>query len=287
MLLKNIVQSFIQYLSSIGRSEETITGYQKDLHSFIRFLEDKYNCDIYIDEVSTNDIEDFLLYLKEARNYAPASRSRNLHTLRSFFTYAYKKELVIRNVALSVERVSLQRKERTYLTDSEAELLIHKIDHDLIRLVVRVLYMTGLRISECLHLTLDDVDLDNRIIHVKAGKGNKDRTIPISDRLLPYLKAYIQDERPVTGSAIYFCTQKTGKLSPVYVNKIISEAVQKLGWKKKVTAHILRHSFASQLVKKDVNLVHIQKLLGHSSLNVTSIYTHTDLTQLTKAINTL
>uniref|UniRef100_UPI0012FD104B tyrosine-type recombinase/integrase n=2 Tax=Bacillati TaxID=1783272 RepID=UPI0012FD104B len=90
-----------------------------------------------------------------------------------------------------------------------------------------------------------------------------------------------------TESPLFFCTKKTGKLSPVYVNRIISQAVNELGWKKKVTAHILRHSFASRLVKKDVNLVQIQKLLGHSSLNVTSIYTHTDLEQLSEAINTL
>lgn len=287
MLLKMVAQNFLQNLSTIGRSEETISGYRKDLTFFARFLENKYNCEAYIDEITTNDIEDFLYFLKEKRGYAPASRSRNLHTLRSFFTYAHKKELVIRNVALSVERITIQHKERTYLTEEEINRLVHAIDHDLIRLVVRVLYMTGLRISECLNLSLDSVDLEHRVIHVIAGKGNKDRLIPISQRLLPHLTQYLNHERPKTSSHLFFCTQKTGKLSSVYVNKEITEAVKRLGWKKKVTAHILRHSFASQLVKKEVNLVQIQKLLGHSSLKVTSIYTHTNLDQLSEAINTL
>ncbi|QOS98166.1 tyrosine-type recombinase/integrase [Brevibacterium sp. JNUCC-42] len=287
MLLMNTVEIFLEYMSSIGRSEETISGYKKDLVYFTRFLENKYNCESYIDEVTVSDIEEYLHYLKEVRGYAPASRLRNLHTLRSFFSYAYKKELVVRNIALSVEKIKVQQKERTYLTDGEMERLVHTIDHALIRLVVFVLYMTGLRISECLNLTVDDVNLEEKVIHVVAGKGNKDRLIPISLRLLPLLQEYLQEKRPKTGSPLFFCTKKTGMLSPVYVNKVITEAVRKLGWKKKVTAHILRHSFASQLVKNDVNLVQIQKLLGHSSLNVTSIYTHTNLDQLSDAINTL
>ncbi|USG65359.1 tyrosine-type recombinase/integrase [Brevibacillus ruminantium] len=287
MLLMNAIHNFIQYLSSLERSQETITGYRKDLFLFTRFLESKYNCESYLDEITAYDIEEYLMYLKEKRNYAPASRGRNLHTLRSFFTYAYNKELVSRNVALSVEKIKVQQKERTYLTEEEVELLIKTIDHHLIRLVVIVLYMTGLRISECLNLTLDNVDLKNRVIHVVAGKGNKDRLIPISKRLVPLMDDYIRYHRPDTESPLFFCTKKTGMLSPVYVNRIITQAVTKLGWKKKVTAHILRHSFASQLVKNDVNLVQIQKLLGHSSLNVTSIYTHTDLDQLSEAIDTL
>ncbi|CCF17051.1 phage integrase, N-terminal SAM-like domain protein [Brevibacillus laterosporus GI-9] len=287
MLLMNTIEIFLEYMSSIGRSEETISGYGKDLVHFTRFLDCKYNCESYIEEITVTDLEEYLHYLKEERGYAPASRLRNLHTLRSFFAYAYKKELVVRNIALSVEKIKVQQKERTYLTEDEVERLVHAIDHLLIRLVVIVLYMTGLRISECLNLTVDDVNLEDKVIHVVAGKGNKDRLIPISLRLLPLLQEYVQEKRPTTASPLFFCTKKTGMLSPVYVNKEIAEAVKRLGWKKKVTAHILRHSFASQLVKNDVNLVQIQKLLGHSSLNVTSIYTHTNLDQLSDAINTL
>lgn len=287
MLLRIAVQNFLHYLSSIDRSDETISGYQKDLTFFMRFLEDKYNCESYIEELTASDIEEYLYYLKEERGYAPNSRLRNLHTLRSFFNYAYKKELVTRNIALSVEKINVQHKERVYLSEEEVEQLVRAIDHDLIRLVVQVLFLTGLRISECLNLTIDDVDLERKVIHVIAGKGNKDRLIPISNRLYPLLQDYVEHKRPITGSLLFFCTKKTGMLSPVYVNRGLAEAVKALGWKKKVTAHILRHSFASQLVKKDVNLVQIQRLLGHSSLKVTSVYTHTDLNQLTDAVNTL
>jgi len=285
-LFSDVVDRFLQYLATIDRSPETIRGYSIDLTAFNRFLEKRYNGAVYIDEVSVEDIESFLEQLK-SQGQAPPSRLRRLHTLRSFFTYACKKEWVNRNIALSVEPPKLQQKERTYLSEDEVKQLIEAIDHPLICIVVMTLYHTGLRISECLNLTCDTVDLENQLIHVVAGKGNKDRFVPISDKLLPVLKSYVRHQRPKTNSPYFFATAKTGTLSPVYVNLAIGKAVQKLGWKKKVTAHILRHSFASQLVKKEVNLVKIQKLLGHSSLKVTSIYTHSDLDELSEAVNVL
>ncbi|NMM65120.1 tyrosine-type recombinase/integrase [Clostridium sp. P21] len=287
MLLDEGKQSFLQYMDTIDRSSQTIDSYGKDLSNFGKYLSKKYNCECYVEDVTSTDIEDFLLYLKGERNYAPASRSRNLYTIRSFFSWAYKKQIVERDVALSVENIKLQQKERVYLIDEEVEELLAAIEQPLINLVVRTLYMTGLRISECLSLTLDTVDLNNRIIHVVAGKGNKDRVIPISDKLYTYLKNYIENDRLDIDSPLFFANHKTGKLSAQYINRTLGEAIIKLGWSKKVTCHILRHSFASRLVQQDVNLVQVQKLLGHSSLKVTSIYTHSSIDKLKTAVNAI
>ncbi|EJL39907.1 tyrosine recombinase [Brevibacillus panacihumi W25] len=285
-LFTEVVQKFLQHMQAIERSPETISGYSKDLEMFTRFMEKRYNGAFYIEEVKVSDLESFLEQLQR-QGQAPASRSRRLYTLRSFFDYAYKKEFVKRNIALSVEPPKLQQKERTHLSESEVMQLVDAIEHPLIKLVVLTLYYTGLRISECLNLTLDTVDLDEKRIRVIAGKGNKDRTVPISDKLLPLLVEYVKKQRPKVSSNYFFATGKTGMLSPVYVNRVLGETVTKLKWKKKVTAHILRHSFASQLVKKEVNLVKIQKLLGHSSLKVTSIYTHSNIEELCEAVNVL
>jgi len=285
-LFTDVVEKFLLHMGAIDRSPETISGYSKDLSAFTRYLEKSYNGAVYIEEVTAGDIESFLEQLKK-QGQAPASRSRKLYTLRSFFAYAYKKEFVKRNIALSVDPPKLQQKERTYLSEDEVMQLIEAIDHPLIQIVVMTLYYTGLRISECLNLTLDTVDLNKQLIHVVGGKGNKDRYVPISDKLLPILVDYVLHQRPEVHSDSFFATTKTGTLSPVYVNRVLGETVKKLGWKKKVTAHILRHSFASQLVKKEVNLVKIQKLLGHSSLKVTSIYTHSNMEELSEAVNVL
>lgn len=286
MLLTQAIHQFDLHLSAIDRSPETRSGYKKDLTYLNRFLQNRYNCPPYLEDIKLADLESYLSWLKEEKEYAPASRSRNLYTLRSFYNYCYKKELVERNIAFSLENIKLQQKERTYLTEQEVSELVKAIDHDLIRLVVAFLYYTGLRISECLNLTTDDVDLNQQMVHVRAGKGNKDRLVPLSEKILPLLNEYSDKVRPQAAKS-FFATDKTGKLSPVYVNRVLADTTKKLGWKKTVTAHILRHSFASQLVKKDVNLVQIQKLLGHSSLKVTSVYTHADTDQLKDAVSVL
>lgn len=278
---------FLQHLSSIERSMETISGYKKDLHMLGDFLSEIYNGEVYVEDVTTEDIESYLLWLKEKRNYQPKSRQRHFHTFRSFFAHAYKKEWVQRNVALSVENIKAPQKERTFMEREEVEELLASIDHKLIRTVCETLYLTGLRISECLNLKLETVNLKKREIHVIAGKGNKDRKIPISDKLYTLLDYYLQHERVQTTSSYFFATKKTGRLSAQYVNRVLNETTRGLGWSKKITAHIFRHSFASQLVKRDVNLVQIQKLLGHSSLKVTSVYTHTNMEQMAEAVSVL
>ncbi|MDC0765257.1 tyrosine-type recombinase/integrase [Brevibacillus sp. AG] len=282
----NVVEMFLQYMESKERSSETISGYSKDLIAFYRYLVQKYNRKVYIENVTEADIEAFLFLLK-IQGQKPASRSRKLYSLRSFFAYARKKEFVPKNIALSVDPPKLQQMERVYLSEGEVTELVEAIEHPLIRITVMTLYYTGLRISECLNLTISTVDLEKELILVVAGKGNKDRSVPISSKLLPILLDYIHNHRPKLDTDYFFATQKTGMLSPVYVNRVLGETVKKLGWKKKVTAHILRHSFASQLVKKNVNLVNIQKLLGHSSLKVTSIYTHSNIDELKDAVNEL
>jgi len=281
------INKFLRYMDTIDRSPQTLDGYKKDLSHFRKYLIKKYNCEYYIEDITSTDIEDYLMYLKEERKYAPASRNRNLYSIRSFFSWAYKKEKIKRDISLSVENIKVQQKERIYLTDNEVKNLLASIEHPLINLVVRTLYMTGLRISECLNLTLDTVDLKNKIIHVIAGKGNKDRIIPISDKLYIYLKEYINYHRPKVNSNFFFATSKTGRLSCQYVNRILAKTIKKLNWNKKVTCHILRHSFATRLIEQGVNLVEVQKLLGHSNLKITSIYTHSNIKKLKSAVNTI
>lgn len=98
---------------------------------------------------------------------------------------------------------------------------------------------------------------------------------------------YLKYTRPAVDSDYFFALKKSGKVTPQYVNFILSETVKKLGWEKHVSAHILRHSFASNLIKNGVNIVYVQKLLGHSNLKVTSIYTHANMDELAKSVNML
>lgn len=286
MLLTDAINKFIYHLTITNKSKETIKSYTSDLTAFQNFLECKYNCAVYLNEVKNIDIDDYLYKLK-IKKLSSASRSRQLYTLRSFWNYLYKNNLCNLNIAMSVEPIKIQRKERTFLSCEEAHTLINAIEHPIVKTVVQTLFYTGLRISECLNLKLEDVDMKNKIIHVINGKGSKNRNIPINVHLLSILQNYVRTYGDSRKSNYFFATEKSGKLSAPYVNRILNDTSKNLGWEKHISAHILRHSFASNLIKNGVNLVYVQKLLGHSNLKVTSIYTHANMDDLNKCINVL
>lgn len=285
MLLREAINLFCKHLIVNERSPETLRAYRLELSNFARFLESQYNGPAFLEEVTIREIEEYLHDLKMQGGHA-SRRSRLVYIFRSFYNFATRRDFISVNVAVRIDPVKVQQKERTFLSDQEYEDLVAVINHDLVKALVSTLFMTGLRIKEALDLTLDDVDLTGKIIRVKHGKGNKSRVVPISDRLLVILCQYIDKIRPKCKSQRFFATKVTGQLSPDLVNKILKEAVAKLGWNKKVTCHILRHSFASHLVRNNVNIVRVQKLLGHSSLKTTSIYTHTTMDELAEAVNT-
>jgi site-specific recombinase XerD len=284
MLFKEAIYQFERHLIVNERSSETLRAYKLELEGFANYLEYDYNCPVYLDDVTIRDIEGYLHDLKKRGGLA-SRRSRMVYILRSFYNFAVKQEFIAYNVAIHVDPVKVQQKERTFLSEEEFKELISVIEHRLIRVLITTLFMTGLRIKEALDLTLEDVDLKAKVIRVKHGKGNKSRLIPISNKLLPVLKEYINTVRPQCESNRFFATKVSGQLSASMANKTLKQAVDKLGWNKKVTCHVLRHSFASHLVRHNVNIVRVQKLLGHSSLKTTSIYTHATLQELTEAVN--
>jgi len=287
MLLEEAKRKFISGVTARGLSIETIRAYELDLTMIERYFSSRFNAPVYLDEISTILLEDYLVMLRTEKGYMPTSCNRHVNTFRSFFKFLIKKGWIDRNPAEPLEQFKVSHKERTYLTEEEALTLIDEIEHKLIQLVVRTLFYTGLRISECLNLTLEDVSSENGVLHVRHGKGDKERFIPISPKLMPFLVEYKENWRVNTDTNRFFATKKTGKLSDQHVNRELRATTNRLGWKKKVTCHILRHSFASQLVKKNVNPVTIQKLLGHADLNTTSIYVHANQEQLIEAVEAL
>lgn len=284
--LKTAVNQYKKYLINTEKSKETITGYSNHLKRMESYLIEKFNYPPYLQDITLTNLEEYL-DSQLARGLAQASRSKSYHIIRSFYNYCCKKELVEKNIALNLEPIKVKRKERTYLTKDEVIALVQEMENELIKTIVMAIYHTGMRISECTNLKIKNVDFKNKVIHVIGGKGNKDRDIPISDTLNKILTKYIKNERPEVNSNYFFATKTSGRISPQHINRHIKETVKKLGWEKHVSAHILRHSFASKLIQQEVNLVKIQKLLGHSDLRVTSIYTHTSKKELRQAVNVI
>lgn len=285
MLFREGIALFKKHLIINERSPETLRAYMIELENFAAFIEKEYNGPLYLDEITVRDIEEYLHELK-LRGSHVSRRSRMVYILRSFYNFATRQELVTNNVAARVDSIKVQQMERTFLSDKEFEQLASVISNEVVKVLIYTLFMTGLRIKEALDLTLQDVDFQANVIRVKHGKGNKSRVIPISDRLLPILHHYVTKTRPECDGNNFFATKISGQLSASMANKTLKQAVVQLKWDKKVTCHVLRHSFASHLVRNNVNIVRVQKLLGHASLKTTSIYTHATMDELAEAVNT-
>lgn len=283
MLIEELKEKFLEDLQLKNKSPQTINSYSKDIRFFQQFLEGHINGQVYIEDITEEDIEAYIKYLRNVRKLQPRSQNRYISSIRSMYNYAFKKRIIKVNVAQYIENVQYQRKERDYLNLQELEVLFAHIEHPLVKIAVMTMAYAGLRISELIDLKLSDVDLVNKTMKV-TGKGDKQRIVPISDTLHEILKDYLANLHP-RNSEYFFATKKTGRLSAQYVNKIIRESVKKAGITKKVSAHTLRHSFASHLIKSKVDVATLQRLLGHTNVRTTSVYLHTDYDQLKEAVN--
>lgn len=285
-MLLTYINCFIEeYLPMLNRSRETIVGYQKDLFSFNDWLADEFGIVPEVSLINHKVIEQYLYYLKNERSYADASRKRHLHSISSFMKYLKREGVVLDNPCEKVAPFKVIKKERVPLTEKEINELFRNAN-GLTKTVILTLYYSGARISELCDLKLSDVDFENKSIRL-FGKGRKHRTVPLHPVLDVELKSYIEKLRPLTESSYIFATNKSGKVSPGYARLLIANLVKELGWNKNVTCHTFRHSFATNLLKKEVDLFKIQKLLGHNSLRTTEIYLHLVGGELEEAVNRL
>lgn len=287
MQILAIIPLLKDWLLSLQRSNETIRGYLVDIRQFERYLSTKNNCPTYIEDLTEDEVLDYLKRLREEKGYKPASVNRHLNSLRTLCKFAYRKDWIDKNPVRNIDQVRFQRQERTFLTADESDIFIKSIEHPLAQLAARIISFTGLRVTECTNLQLEDVDLTNLVIHVINGKGGKDRDVPISNSLVPYLIDYLDNWRPNVSTNRFLATAMTGAISHQTINKAFHQTTYNLGWEKKVTCHILRHTFASKLVSNDVHVSKISKLLGHADVRTTSIYMHSSTEELQEAVNLL
>lgn len=285
MNLEIAVQNFVRELKNKNKSMGTVNEYKKDLNMFLEYLQKE---DInQVEKVNGSHMASYLENLIEIRGYKPQSRNRQMNTLRSFFKFCKKAGFVDVNYAEHLERLEEEKVERVFLTSNEVNTLIKAIEHPLIKLVIITLFFTGARISECLNLELGDIDFKQKVILIRKGKGNKARTLPLHQELEIALKDYIDLWRVDLKTNKLFLTERSGMLSDVYVNRILRETVNKLKWDKKVTCHVLRRSFASALVQRNVHIVAVKELLGHVSIKTTSSYAFIQRESVEEAIQKL
>ena len=258
------MNEFLNYLKDERNySDKTILNYKMDLENF-------YN---YINKKKTKKIDfDFLqVYIENLsqKKYSTKSIQRHISSLKSYFKFLYNKNYINVNPAELLCLPKNEIKLPNYLTIIDLEK-IYELDLSLRdKLIVELLYSTGIRLSELVNIKISDINFYDKTIKV-LGKGNKERYVLFGSVCSKLLKEYINNE-----NRVYLLLNKNGnKLSERGVEYIIEKIFKSVNVHAKLTPHTLRHTFATHMLDNGCDLVTVQKLLGHSDLSTTSIYTH-------------
>ncbi len=271
--MENYLKKLEVELKLRGFSQKTLDTYLSNVRLFLDRIKK--------DPIETEE-EDLKLYFAELisdKQLSPRSIAVKKSSIKFFYDNVIGKNIV------TFKTPKIPKSIPIFLTKEELRKLFNSTVSKKSLLIMRLLYATGLRVSECVNLKTSDMELKNNIAWVRAGKGGKDRPIFFSDKLSKELERYIQtlDEE----EQYLFPGRSNGHLSTRNLQKIISNAAKKAKIPKKVTAHKLRHSFATHNLDKGVDIRIIQELLGHSDLSTTQIYTHVSKEQLKKVKNVL
>ncbi|GGW65716.1 site-specific recombinase XerD [Winogradskyella epiphytica] len=253
--------SYVQKLELKKYSNNTVKSYIASFEDFINFY---YNKEI--DSLNEIDIRAYLTHLIE-ENRSNSYINVAINSIK--FYYEIVKGMP--NRLYMIERPRPEKKLPIVLSKEHVKRIIECTNNIKHRCIVSLLYSAGLRRSELLNLKLSHIDSSRMLIHVTDAKGNKDRYTLLSVNTLNDLRTYYKQWKP---SDYLFESPTKGPYSANSVGKIVSDAAKKAGIKKRVSPHILRHSFATHLLESGTDLRYIQLLLGHNSTKTTEIYTH-------------
>ncbi|MFX0088082.1 MAG: site-specific tyrosine recombinase/integron integrase [Candidatus Hodarchaeota archaeon] len=276
-----IVDDFLIFLEiEKGYSPKTIREYSYDLKMFDKNL--KLNgITKTIENATTADLRRFFLHLKRDKSYSPRSLHRKICSIKSFYKFLKKEGFVSINPAENIESPKIPKSLPTTISIEETLALLATPKNVRDKTILFLLYGTGLRVSELSNLDVDQLDLENRIIHVVAGKGNKDRIIPLPDLIIPILENYITERNSNFKDSALILNRSGNRLTPRSIQRIVKKYKKEAGLDDKVvTPHTLRHAFATHLLSNSVDIRVIQELLGHASLSTTQLYTHVSLEHL-------
>jgi integrase/recombinase XerC len=290
---KNAVNSFYSYLSLQKRfSPLTLKNYQSDLDQFFLFLENEVGRS-NIQDISHYDIRDYIAYLLDQKLSA-VSVNRKLSSIRSLFKYLLKNSEVQSNPAAKVIAPKKPKQLPSFIDESQADDIFKetskvefKEGFEGIRdkLLIDLLYQTGIRRAELIGLKESDVDIYNTQIKV-LGKRNKERLIPFDQSLKRNLESYLAvKQKEGLNNPYLLVTMKNKPISPQQAGSIVKKILGQVTTAKKKSPHVLRHSFATHLLNNGADINAVKELLGHSSLTATQVYTHNTIDKLKKLYN--
>lgn len=277
--LDKTTNDFIKYLTNEKRyPETTINSYKRDLDNYYGYITLKK---IDYKTITKEEIRDYLKYLDELK-YSKNTTSRLLSTLRHFYSYLVTHNIIQINQFKLIRNPKKEKKLPNFLQSDELQKILDSIELETPlgirnRLIIELLYASGLRVSELTNLTLKDIDIQNKEIRV-TGKGDKERIVYFGDYAKKYLILYLENSRSIllnNKRSNHLLINNQGEpLSSRGVQMVIEDIVKEAAIKHNISPHALRHTFATDLLNNGADLKSVQELLGHSSLSTTQIYTH-------------
>lgn len=280
------IEEFINYLKVVKKdSNYTIINYKDDLEELYDFTTDLIN----IDEIIVSEYLEYLYSKGLNRN----SISRKLSAIRSFYNYLLKEEKIKKNYFKEISNPKKAKTLPKYAKDNDLEIMFNSFDKtkpldQRNLLILEMLYATGVRVGELVNIKITDIDKHNNSIKI-LGKGSKERIVFYGSFCEDILELYLSDGRLKLlkgNSSEYLFINKNGdQLSARYIRKMINDVVRICEIDYHISPHTLRHTFATDMLNAGADLMSVKELLGHSTLNTTSIYTHVSNEQIKKIYN--
>lgn len=270
------LEEYLKYLKyQKNYSQETIDSYEEDLVEFFDFLNRE---NLKLLDVKYDDVRFYLMELDEKKNKA-STISRKLSSLRGFYKFMINRDYIDNNPFTLIKTPRKEKKLPRFFYYNELEEMFNSIDISNAlgqrnRLILEVLYASGVRVSELVEIKIKDInDEEIKVL----GKGNKERITRIGDYAREILDLYLNDgyhQLNKNNSEYLFLNKNGEKLTTRGIRYILDEIIKNTNIKKKISPHMLRHSFATHLLNEGCDILSVQELLGHESLTATAIYTH-------------
>lgn len=279
------ISHFITYLDCEKKySPYTISAYKKDLISFENFCKKEFQID-EISKVSYSIIRSWIVNLVE-HNISNRSINRKVSSLKSYYNFLLKSNQLKKDPLRKHQSLKVEKRINVPFSEREMDEVLHFFDQaegfEPVRdkLIIELLYTTGMRRAELIGLRDQSIDLSQRIVKV-LGKRNKERQLPLLNSVVETIKQYKLLRKDIIESPNSFLVTKKGEsIYPTLVYRIIKGYFGKVSVKVKKSPHIVRHSFATHLLSEGADLNSVKELLGHSSLASTQVYTHSNLKDL-------
>jgi integrase/recombinase XerD len=262
-----------------GLSENTLAAYRNDLQQINNWLSQKKSCQLL--SVTRDDLLDYLAE-RSKQQRSPRSTARLLSSLRRFYTWCMREQLIDEDPTRLLSAPKLGRPLPDTLSEKDVEQLLAAPDTKTYigirdRAMLELLYATGLRVSELVNLNESQINLRQGVLRV-TGKGQKERLVPMGEEAIEWVNRYLREARPQLSHGamldVLFLTKRRHGMTRQAFWYLIKRYAQQAGIRSKLSPHTLRHAFATHLLNHGADLRAVQMLLGHSNISTTQIYTH-------------